>query len=223
MKQAWNSSFARTKSNQKATLHRGWGPKALNYNVLCHPEIATSHNGSTHSSLPTSTVPAEELNLSQGLSGTLVDRIVVHKNREATDGDDALEQMRKRKATAEEQIKSQNKRMTAGLLASSGHFHLSVDVRDYVQEKANVEQEGLVRAQFKRREEYNTLKAKVDAIKQSNLPPERWTSVQLKTMLKWLKRNGDTKLPTKKDDQLCRYNETCNREDLPPPPVPVAV
>ncbi len=115
-------------------MHRGWGPKALNYNVLCHPEISTLHNGSNHSSPPTSNVLAEELKLSQGLSGTLVDHIVVHKNREATDGDDALKWMRKRKATADEQIKSQNKQMTSGLLASSHHFHLSVNVHDYVQE-----------------------------------------------------------------------------------------
>jgi hypothetical protein len=141
VKSVWGSSFAHTKCNQKATMHRGWGPKALNYNVICHPEIASSKNGSTQASLPSSYVFVEELNLSQGLSGALVDRIVVQKNRESSDGDDALEWMRKRKATAEEQIKSQNKRMTAGLLTSSGHFHLSVDVHDYVQEKANAEQE----------------------------------------------------------------------------------
>jgi hypothetical protein len=74
--------------------------------------------------------------------------------------------------------------MTAGLLTSSGHFHLSVDVRDYVQEKVNSEQEGIVHAQLKRKEEYDKLRTKVDVIKQSNLLPECWTSAQLKTTLK---------------------------------------
>jgi hypothetical protein len=34
---AWNQSFARVASNQKAVAERGWGP--LSYNLLLHPEI----------------------------------------------------------------------------------------------------------------------------------------------------------------------------------------
>ena len=34
VKNAWKVSFARVETNQKAVLHRGWGPKALNMNVL---------------------------------------------------------------------------------------------------------------------------------------------------------------------------------------------
>jgi hypothetical protein len=40
VKDAWKDSFAQVESNKKAILHRGWGPKSLNYNVLLHPKIA---------------------------------------------------------------------------------------------------------------------------------------------------------------------------------------
>jgi hypothetical protein len=53
-----------------------------------------------------------------------------------------------------------------------------------VQEKVNSEQEGIVHAQLKRKEEYDKLRTKVDAIEQRNLLPECWTSAQLKTTLK---------------------------------------
>jgi hypothetical protein len=42
VKEAWSVSFAQVETNQKAVLERGLGPKALNYNVLCHPEISSS-------------------------------------------------------------------------------------------------------------------------------------------------------------------------------------
>ena len=120
----------------------------MNSNVLYHPEVASLHNGSTQSSLPTSNILPDNLNLSQDLSGSLVDHIIVHKKREASDRDDALEQMKRRKVATEKQIKSQNKRMMAGLLTSSSHFHLSVTEHNYVQDKANEEQETLVCAQL---------------------------------------------------------------------------
>jgi hypothetical protein len=43
VKDSWKDSFARVETNKKAILHRGWGPKALNYNVLLHPEIASTN------------------------------------------------------------------------------------------------------------------------------------------------------------------------------------
>ncbi len=43
VKDSWKDSFARAETNKKAVLHRGWGPKVVNYNVLLHPEIASSN------------------------------------------------------------------------------------------------------------------------------------------------------------------------------------
>jgi hypothetical protein len=40
-------------------------------------------------------------------------------------------------------------------------------------------------------------------------------------MLCWYKRQGDDKLPTKKQDQLARYYATCNHGDLEAPPLPI--
>ncbi len=44
---AWKLSFARVNNNQKAVASRGWGPRALAYNALLHPEILTSKYGAT--------------------------------------------------------------------------------------------------------------------------------------------------------------------------------
>ena len=75
-------SFAREDSNHKATGSRGWGPKALNYNALNHPEILASKPGySNESALNTmdSRVEPDELNLSNALAAMLVDRIDIHR------------------------------------------------------------------------------------------------------------------------------------------------
>ena len=103
---AWKRSFARVKTNIKAVAHRGWGPKALNYNVLLHPEILATKHGAKEKELTTgleTNVALEDLNLSEGLAATLVERIVDYKVKEAScTGVGADEQQRKQKATAEE-------------------------------------------------------------------------------------------------------------------------
>jgi hypothetical protein len=53
---------------------KSWGPRALNYNALCHPEVLTSKPGSsinkTDLNTLKSTVIPRELNLNGGLAGT---------------------------------------------------------------------------------------------------------------------------------------------------------
>jgi hypothetical protein len=87
VQKAWKASFARVRTNIKATISRGWGPKALNYNALLNPEIlATKHGGNKNdltSDLATNVAPTE-LNLTEGLAATLVDRIVDYKIKEAS-------------------------------------------------------------------------------------------------------------------------------------------
>jgi hypothetical protein len=81
------------------------GPKVLNYNALNHPEIIFLKPGITHkSALNTieSQVQPGELNLSGGLAAMLVNRIAVHKMREANhSGTNAANHVRNCKATAE--------------------------------------------------------------------------------------------------------------------------
>jgi len=218
---AWKASFARTETNVKAICQRGWGPRALNFNVLLHPEIPSSKPGEKQSSaLPESKIDPVELNLSGDIATTLIDRIIIHKNKEAsTSGDGALERMRKRKANAEAKIASKSSQMTAGLLASSGKFLLSRNVYGYVKENADAQKQKRDQALMKRRDEYDLLLAKVEEIRRQNLPPEKWKPDHLKAMIKWNKRDGDGAIPKRKQEKLVLYKMICSREDLPPSPL----
>jgi len=64
---------------------------------------------------------------------------------------------------------------------------------------------------------YNSLLQKVEAIRTKNLPPEKWTSAELNTMIQWYKRPNDSAMPPKKCDKLARYREICGRADPQPP------
>jgi hypothetical protein len=125
-------------------------------------------------------VKPEELNLGSGLAATLVEKIVLHKNKEgAFSRENVLENLRKRKATAEDNLKAQDKRITAGLLAAAGKFHLSEDVHDYVKQKTTNAQQKEYTKKMKLKDEYDELHAKVEEVKRLNLPPEKWNVVQL--------------------------------------------
>jgi hypothetical protein len=199
VQKAWESSVARVEMNQKAIVSRGWGPRALNYHALLHPKKLTSkvdnHNQEGPLKQLASSAEPEELTLSEGVTATLVDRIVVHKNKEAShNGVDATEQQWKQKATAELKLCSQEKRILAGLLAAAGRFQLNSDVRDYVQLKAVVAQEKEYEKFHKRKHEYEALSAKVQSIRNLNLHYTQRNQAQSKVMLRWFKRDGDDKL-----------------------------
>jgi hypothetical protein len=94
-------------AQKKALAERGWGP--LNYNCLLNPEIQLTKfgvvplNRISHSNR-TSITP-DQLNLQEGLSGTLTNQIVEYINREdVRNGNDAAEHARKRKQTAQAAI-----------------------------------------------------------------------------------------------------------------------
>jgi len=166
-------------------------------------------------------VDPQELNLSVGLAATLVDRIVLYKNQEAArNGVSADEQRRKRKATAEERLKAHEKRISAGLLAAAGRFNLGSEVLNHVQQRVDAAKEKEYSAYLRKKDEYDVLEAKVKGIRELNLPYDKWNAGQLKLMVKWLKRDGDDKLPSKKQDLVNRYLATCNRPDLQPPRPP---
>ena len=121
---AWDESFARISSNQKAIAERGWTP--LNYKCLLHAEIvATStksiqqqkdvdkddNNNSSgtqqtlESTKPVSDVAVRpgDLNLHHGLAGTLVDSIVETRMRDdARNGVNMEENQRRRMQTAQD-------------------------------------------------------------------------------------------------------------------------
>ena len=71
VKNAWKVSFARVETNRKAVLHRGWGPKALNMNVLRNPEILGTKPNSTKDLIGmsqglTSKITPTDLNINEG-------------------------------------------------------------------------------------------------------------------------------------------------------------
>jgi hypothetical protein len=164
-----------------------------------------------------SSAAPEELNLCDGLAATLVDRIVLYKNKEAIIGVDVYEQRQKRKVTAEERLWSQDKRIIAGLLASAGHFNLSTEVQNHVQQKVDAAKEKEYNAYLRRKDEYDILLAKVQELRDQNLPLDKWNAAQLKTMVKWYIRDWDDKIPSKKQDLMARYLATSSRQDLPAP------
>jgi hypothetical protein len=77
------SELCSSNTNQNAVVHIGWGPMAHSYYMLLHPEIASSKPVNQPASMNTmvTNVPASDLNLSGGLVGTLIDRIIVGKKK----------------------------------------------------------------------------------------------------------------------------------------------
>jgi hypothetical protein len=217
---AWNQSFARVASNQKAVAERGWGP--LCYNLLLHPEINLDQNRKSFQLV--SKVAASELNFTEGIAGSLTDKIVLFRAREAArSGENTTEMLRQRKKTAEDAI-AQGKRLTAGLHVASGNFCIGSDCLKHIQDKIRKEQEKKYQNAMKLKEEYDKILAEVEAIKLLNKTPEQWSVSQLRTMVKWYKRDELEKaLPNKKAELLTRYHETCNHGERTAPTLPSAL
>lgn len=168
----------------------------------------------------TSDINPDELNLTTGLSGTLTNKIVSFRNREAArTGENAAEILRQRKKTAQDAI-DKGRRLMAGLHVAAGKFTIGDECLANLQEKLKREQEKKRQNMFKLKDEYDNLLTKVNAVKAANMPPEKWSASQLHVMVKWYKRDDDNALPSKKSDLLTRYLETCNRGDRVAPLLP---
>jgi hypothetical protein len=87
VRESWNESFAKVVTNRKAVLTRGWGPKALNYNVLLHKEIIGTNKSETSSQQLTATIDPRDLNLTEGSAGTWVHRICLRYNEKSRQHD----------------------------------------------------------------------------------------------------------------------------------------
>ena len=75
MNEAWGKSFAHVETNCKAIAECGWGP--LNYSCLTNPEIwtKTTPAGNDVMHVPP-LAPLEQLNLTNGITRTLINKIV---------------------------------------------------------------------------------------------------------------------------------------------------
>jgi hypothetical protein len=218
---AWKESFAQKQTNMKAIAARGWNP--LNYNILLHPEIQvskTAQGGAVPSftSKLTSTILPSNLNLSQGLAGTLMDDIVLYRQIEdARNGVNLLEQQRKRKERADAAAATHKKNMTGGQAAMMMKFRLGPEFLDHALVRKRIAAEEQDKKDAKKQKEYEALRIKVLAIRLTNKTPAELTGAQLRVMVSWYKDDVDGGAAKTNNELLTRLLETCERADKKPP------
>ncbi len=185
--QAWAISFARVENNKKAIAERGWGP--LIFNCLLHPEIvSTQHRGGLggcsnggHQDIRTEGPPLvpepdnkqmqleeaapPQLNLLQGLAGSLIDTILDKRLRDdARNGVNREENHQKQIQTALEVINAKKKRFSAGLHVTAQLFLLGPDVLDDQEARQQQQENKLSERLEKKLQEFCLLQCKVTAI-----------------------------------------------------------
>jgi hypothetical protein len=219
----------------------------MNFNCLLHPEIeATRHQGELGSgnsnnrighqdsvrgeAIPSEPswhhVPAAELNLSQGLAGSLIDSILETRIRDdARNGVNRKDNRRKRVETAVDVINARKKRYSACLHVSAQRYLLGPDVIDD-QEARHLEQHSNNASERleKKLQEFRALKSKVTAIRalEKRTSGEDMTVAQFKTMVTWYKRSGDLPIPATRALLLQQLNATVGRDDPTEPDLPSA-
>ena len=235
---AWEDSFARKDTNCKAISERGWGP--LTYNVLLHKEIQDTKPRSNletdnRVAMDPVAIPAVNpgyLNLTEGFAGTLVDRIVMYRNRvSARTGEDMDNQARQRMEVAQERINS-GKTYSAGLHFAAGNVAIGSDVHRIQRDRKRKAEEEQSEKDRVNRDKFNKAYSKVLEVRALGKEPEQWNCEQLRTMVNWLKRKEDGPFLNKKQDLLNRYNLIKTRGEpqfgvpatlpLQPPPLPPA-
>ncbi len=239
--QAWEDSFARVRQNKTAIAERGWGP--LNYYCLLHPEIiATRHhnvanndnnrrkesnNTSDHHLSQQVGEPdssfAEQLNLSKGLSGSLIGTILDTVRREdARNGINRDEIRRKQVEKLQQIIDSKSKRYSAGIHVGANRYLLGPDTRDNIEARHRNQLNKLSERQEKKLQEFRSLRAKVTAIRELQKESEQLNVLQLKVMVTWYRRAGDLPTPSRRNLLIERLNSTQCRSDPVEPTAPAA-
>jgi hypothetical protein len=115
-----------------------------------------------------------ELNITEGLAGTLIDeRIMLQREKEVrTKRANLKEITAKCHATAKVQLTNE-KRCTAGLVASLGKFSLDQEVLGYARQVIERQQEKQCNQELRRKDEHDMLSAQVQAIREKNLDHPR--------------------------------------------------
>jgi hypothetical protein len=164
----------------------------LNYDCLLCKEIICSNPtaGNEHAisrsvALESSLSPLE-LNLSTGLAGTLLERIVVkvHASNQLNKNTIA-KRVQKQKNTAKSEHVNHEKRCTSGLLISSGTYKLDGTVIGYVKGGREKEKRKQHENEIKNRDNYFQLQGEVENIWNQNKSPEQWGQKELNVMTRW--------------------------------------
>lgn len=241
---AWSQSFARISKNKKAILDRGWNPlnKALltlpeiratmtdeerKSEVECDdiklPTKPNNQYDSTIADASDSTTVTESdrslpsiapsLNFSKGTSAFCLGAILKQEqlmearakiNKEQSEGKTLVERLRSAK------------RVTAGICYKSGTNRLGKDVFAVAKESVEKKKEEYIEKMKQERDIYLRLQKDADDIMLENVDKsiEQFSNKQLNTILKSLKRNGDKRLPTKKNEMIVLYHKW--KERTPP-------
>ena len=141
MSAAWEKSFSIVKNNHTVISECGWGP--LNYFLLDHPEIASSTmtteaSASQEALSGTVTIAIEELNMQEGIAGTLINKLVDMKNHEWAHDTDANLHTVRRISTAKENLNTTTW-YTAGLHVETGNHALGPAIIDWWTAKQEID------------------------------------------------------------------------------------
>ena len=132
-----------------------------------------------------STITPAGLNLKEGITGALLDKVIEFRNKEDSRNGINLDQMgHQRKESALWAI-AQNKRYTAGLLVAAGRFKLGTEaLDDMTRMKRRAEEKESEKAN-KKIMDYTAALNKVQAIRVLNKQEHECTFSQTKTMVSW--------------------------------------
>jgi len=136
------------------------------------------------------------LNLEKGIAGSAIDCIIEHRMREKAHNKALIEH--------EPEIIEKNKevfnnclKMTAGVAFRAGELNLSNgNILKRVKEQHEARVEKQLASERRKKEENNKLQEKVERVRSKSDNPQLWNVDELKTMVSWFKRPGDSKLPT---------------------------
>ena len=238
---AWNKSFARMSTNKQAIADRGWNP--LNYNLLLNSELRAtmtrrekldepskvtlppsmrpkqvnivipSSNNDTNISIDATEDSTQQssLNFSNGFSADCITSLISNEQLM-----EARERIKSEKSEGEDLVTrlTASKRLTAGFCWKEGTNRLGKTIFEVAKEKINKKKEEERNKIRKNEQAYLALKNEADALISSGKDIEKMSNKELTTILKSLKRNGDKRLPTKKNEMLKTYEEWKDRPPL---------
>jgi hypothetical protein len=207
-------------SNKRAIRSRGWGP--LNYNILDHPELQQERKrGVVEAAYKNCTLNGKEpldpqqLNLSSGVSGTLMENLLEQMQRQNS-RNTSLREQEQEICQEHLNIYERSTRMTAGIAFNARELNLSNgSVLRRVEEINRVREERVLATVQRREREDASDKEAFEAVKQymieNNKVAQDLNVSQLKVLVKWYKRPGGSKLPGRKQDLILCYELTKGR------------
>ena len=140
-----------------------------------------------------------DLNTDNGLAGTLMEKLVDQKSHERTRDLDFHDNANARANHAHQKMQDAS-RLMAGVFVSAGHHELGTTALEKVRMCTELKRQKEVEASQKKEEEEEKLRQKMLAVHQKD--EASWNLQDLRTMVSWFKRLGDSKMPSKKEQLL---------------------